>query len=451
MRKAMIQAVLLIGVLALAACSSPSQAGPPATPTPQPLHVYFSTFSSTAANSVDALEGATGKLLWHKDTGIVENNPPVLDHGVVYVGSPQGVDALNAADGKLLWSHQTTGGSMSSNNVLAVVNGLVLVNSEVSASSDNVIGNGSIYALKTSDGSVRWNYQRGDAAVYGNLVADGVIYAEAYLNQPCHCSSQPRYHLALNASDGSVAWQTPQATDSYEAQAAANGLVYGLDGFTDTFTSTILARKRSDGLVAWQYPNDPSAAYVSLIGMNGSVVYVLSNDGVSGAPPLSSGLNVVYALKASDGSVIWRAQIADMNSTVPTLLDQVIYLGSSDGVVSALNTSDGKLIWHAQVGQAGTAIGSGTSIAAVVDGSVYLAFPQGFAALHVADGSLKWQYQASGALSVTAVTNGVVYASSRDSDTTNAGHNHIYALNASDGSVIWRYDPPTEFSAPVVG
>lgn len=449
MRKLPFHMLVLFSLLMLAACSSISNAGqspsPTSTQAPKPLNVYVSTADAEGASqhAVYALSGTDGKVLWNYASQVSLDNAPVLDNGVAYVGSNTGLDALNTQDGKLLWSYQTTGFA----EVLGVVHGVVYGASDASG---NAQGSSSIFALNASDGSVRWKYQSPDLLSGGAMLADGAIYATVLLNHSCHCSDTPDYHLALNASDGSVLWKTPQATDIYNVQMAANGLVYGIDGMTDVFASTLLVRKASDGSVVWQYPNASTSALVSIIGMDGNVIYVLSNDGDFSNFP-TSGPNVVYALKASDGTVLWRSQIADTDATVATLLNKVVYLGSHDGAISALNAADGKLLWHAQVGQAATPNGSGTAIAVVVNGTVYLAFGQGFAALNASDGSLKWQYQASGVLSISAVANGVVYASSRDSDITNPGHNKIYALHASDGSLLWRYDAPSTFYTPVVG
>lgn len=427
MRKAPFHMLLFFSVLTLAACGGASTAGqsPSPTPTPAPnaLNVYVSTAANSAQNAVYALSGATGKRLWSDATGTSENSSPVLDHGVLYVGSDSGLDALNTQDGKRLWSYQAPGFV----KTLFVVNGVVY---------------GGSFALNASDGSLRWKSQNTDFSGLA-LLADGVIYAEASQGS-CGCSAPDTYTLALNARDGSVLWKTPKGTDDFSPQLEANGLLYGIDYFPDGPVANLLVRKASDGSVAWQFPKVPAA--VTIIGLDSDVIYALSNDGDFPDNP-----NIVYALKASDGSVIWHTQVADMTPTSPTLIDQVIYLGSQDGGVTALNETDGKMLWHAQVGQAGPSSRSDTTIAAVVNGVVYLAYPQGFAALNASDGSLKWQYQASGSLTIAAVANGVVYASSGDSDLMHPENNKIYALNASDGSLLWHSDMLSGFNPPVVG
>jgi outer membrane protein assembly factor BamB len=450
-RKPPLSMLALLGLLLLAACSvSPGHAGPLATsaPTPAPhtLNVYVSTNAKSSQNAVYALSGTSGKPLWNDASETSGNNPPVLAQGVIYVGSGNALKALNAQDGKLLWSYQAPGAV----RVLGVVDGVVYGAADGLASGASS-GDSSLFALKASTGSVRWNYPVVDVLDGNEMLADGGIYAMVQSKQPCHCSGQPGYALALNGGDGSVRWKTAQASDIYEMRFAANGLVYGIDGMTDEFTDSLLVRKASDGSVAWQFPQASAPAYVNVIGVDGNVIYILSNDGNSGFPPLSSGLNVVYALKASDGSVIWRSQITDMTPTIPTLINQVIYLGSSDGLVSALNEADGKLLWQAQLGQPSSPIGSGTTITAVVDGTVYLTFSQGFSALNASDGSVKWKYQVDGVKSITTVTNGVVYAWTSPLDQTNAGQNAIYALKAGDGSLLWSYDAPLAFNPPVVG
>jgi len=447
MRKTPVKLLLLSVLMMLAACSAGGSAGPAASQTqaPKTLNVYVSTNAKSSQNAVYALSGSTGKLLWSYSTGANGNNPPLLDQGVVYVGSGNTLDALNAQNGKLLWSHQAPGAV----RVLGVVDGVVYAASEslVNGASS---GDSSLFALKASDGAARWNYSVADLLVGNELLADRVIYALVQSKQSCHCSGQPSYTLALNASDGSVLWKTAQASDIYGVRLAANGLVYGIDGMTDEFTDSLLARKASDGSVAWQFPKASAPAYVNIIGMNGNVVYVLSNDGNLGFPPLASGLNVVYALNASDGTVLWRAQVTSQSSFLGTLFAPAIYIGADDSAptVFALNTADGKLLWQGQIAGSMAKMGSLVEVAAVVDGSDYLSYPQGVAALSASDGSMRWKYEGNGISSVAAVLNGVVYASSTPGD---PAQQTISALKASDGSLLWSYAAPLVFNPPVVG
>jgi eukaryotic-like serine/threonine-protein kinase len=444
MRKTLLQMTFCISMLALAACSSAGNVSSSRSVTPTPSsslsNLYISTNpqSSTPQNAVYALNGANGKLLWNYNSSASAVNSPVVDHGVLYVGSHTSVYALNTQDGKLLWRYPTSAAA----EVLGLVIGTVYVGSFTSAVV-NTPAESDVYALNASDGSLRWRYKTTDI-VFPGIVLDGAIYALASKNN-CPCSNTLHYTLALNASDGSVRWKTPAKTDEYSVQLAANGLLFGLGGYPDGPIGILQALNARDGTVKWRFPATPSVSE-NIIGLDSSAIYALSNDGNFDTNP-----TVVYALNPTTGAVLWRSEIKGAAQAVATLSGGAIYVGSNDGSVTALNTADGKQMWHVQVGQAGPPIGNGAAVSAVVNGLVYLIFPQGFAALNASDGSLKWRYQASGILDVSTVSNGVVYASSHDIDTTNPGHNNIYALNAADGSLLWRYNAPVDFFAPVVG
>lgn len=95
-----------------------------------------------------ALNPATGKTIWAFTTGGAVAAPAVISGGVVYVGSAdKSVYALSVKTGKMIWSHQT-GGAIAATPVITN-QGTPGGELEVLAGSSN----GTLYALKASDGS----------------------------------------------------------------------------------------------------------------------------------------------------------------------------------------------------------------------------------------------------------------------------------------------------------
>ncbi len=76
--------------------------------------------------------------------------------------------------------------------------------------------NGSVYVLRTSDGSILWRYQGGEGGVASLTVAQGLVYL----------ALQTGNIYALRASDGFVLWRyTPQVPATQLPPLVADDLV----------------------------------------------------------------------------------------------------------------------------------------------------------------------------------------------------------------------------------
>ncbi len=196
---------------------------------------------------------------------------------VVYAGANQGVYALRAGNGLLLWKQQTKGSIW---QVPLVVDCIVYV----LASSSND-GQGTLYALRTSDGQQLWRFPLRTFSM-PPAVEQGVVYLATPVDGV----------VALRASDGYPLWHTTPAIPSYETRVA-DGVVY---------VSAITANNRS----------------------------------------------TLYALRADNGSLLWRYPIVGSVLNQPLLVGNVLYVGSNNGIVFALDPDVGKLLWHYQTGGA---------------------------------------------------------------------------------------------------
>jgi outer membrane protein assembly factor BamB len=137
------------------------------------------------------------------------------------------------------------------------------------------------------------------------------------------------------------------------------------------------------------------------------------------------------ALKASDGSLLWKYP-AGIALSYPAVADGIVYVGS--GELRALSAATGHSIWNF------TNNYGGFSPPAVANGIVYVgSFDEKIYAVDAYTGHKLWDYHAGDFHSGPAVANGVVYAMT-------SGAN-VYALNANSGAKIWNYSIP----APYVG
>jgi len=182
--------------------------------------------------------------------------------------------------------------------------------------------------------------------------------------------------------------------------------------FASGSNGNLCALDTNDGFQRWCYPTQSNQASSPTI-VN-QLVYFGASDGY------------VYAIN-KEGSRVWRYQ-TDSASVIssPTVVNGTLYVAAAS--LYALNASNGSLLWH------DTFSPGASSSPTVINGVVYIVEGDGnLYALNASDGTQLWHYQIgmNGNATAPTVSNGVVYAgSSNDS---------LYAINATDGALLWQY------------
>lgn len=397
--------------------------------------------------------------------------------GVVEVGSmDSAVYALRAGDGGLLWRYKTAGpvGDPASRPVVA--DGIVYVNANVDQGSGFVTGY--VYALRASDGALLWRYKtEGYVYIYGPISASGVIYAGSLAGSLA----------ALRASDGKLLWRYT-ARGPVAGSLEVNGIVYVLITNIDQSPDYLYALRASDGKVLWETPSyayppvvvnnvlyiTSQAGLSALRAQDGALLwrYALADTGFSGPtivdgvlytvafkypsatptagyrlitapinwkmPFKEGGPSSLYALRASNGTVLWHYQTpGDKNNGIDVLAvaGGLIYIdtivGQSKTSISALRASDGSPLWT-HVGNAPfedwAVVGQGVAYIPSSSGVVY--------ALQARDGKELWHYAISGKVYNVPVLDGSTLFIGADTGV-------IYALDASNGSLRWHYIAPS--------
>jgi outer membrane protein assembly factor BamB len=239
---------------------------------------------------------------------------------------------------------------------------------------------GNIYALNATNGAKLWSYVATDVVTSSPAVADGIVYVG--LNDGYLC--------ALNSTTGEVVWKN-FLSGAVSSHAVVGGVVFASSSAYVselTLIGNVYALNSSTGKMLWDY--NPKT-FVSFPTVVGDIVY------------LGVGSNV-SALNSVNGSQLWSSNLDKQVGLSPivlrptAVLDNVLYVGSSDGSVYALNTNNGEKIWNQSLGNKSELLNPV---------------------------SLKL------ALTSPAVANGVVYVGSNDGN--------IYALNAVSGEKQWNY------------
>ena len=433
-------------------------------------------YAGSMDNPVYALRADDGGLLWRYTTAGPVNGPPVVVDGIVYANAnvDQGLGyvtgyiyALRASDGALLWRY--TNGSFVYKGYLdlpAVVAGVVYVASQ----------DGTLSALRASDGTLLWHYTARGAGIDSPVVIHGIVYVaseDGYLNALRTSDGKLLWHSpgyayppvvvndvvymtsrdglsALRARDGVLLWRYTLANTGFSLQTILDGVVYAeaakySPAITSTHTggyalqtaaskitapinrkvpfkqggpSSLYALRASDGAVLWHYqaPGDKNNG-VGLLAVARGLVYI--------ATTASPSKNIFSALRASDGSLLWSYPTGDLAGNI-LVTNGVAYLTSTDGTVDALRTRDGSLLWHYPTGDPAVNV-------LVINGVAYLTTTGGIVdALRATNGALLWHYTIAGQVFNTPLVNG-------DTVYIGAANGIVYALQATTGVLRWSY------------
>jgi len=162
----------------------------------------------TNGGDVVALNQLTGMPLWRftpADFSPVTNTPAVFE-GVVYVTGGNSVFALDRTTGHRLW--RTNLGPQANISAPAIVGNTVYV------------GGTGLYALRTSDGHLRWK----QLIVGVNVSTPAIAYGEVFVN-----SEDPEFGLwAFNATTGAFVWRSERPDESEATVTVANGVVFDI-------------------------------------------------------------------------------------------------------------------------------------------------------------------------------------------------------------------------------
>ncbi|MGZ3583553.1 MAG: outer membrane protein assembly factor BamB family protein [Ktedonobacterales bacterium] len=388
---------------------TPNPSVPPTLPTPTLNLAGLSVYVNDRLGwyVLNAEDGATRRTAANEG---LQGPALVLADGTVYsvtFGQLNEVRATKVSDGTLLWQHSVP--QMDSPHLVVNGDSIYLVTDSVGAASTS--NNHGIYALRISDGKLRWHYPTVDPVVAAPLVADGVVYASAGTSL-----------LALNASDGTLLWRLPLAANGRPDiglwLSGANGIVYVIAGEKSQDlplsisgdNASLFALRGSDGRQLWRvdlgsdYYTQPSAPVI----VDG-VIYVRAGASRADRARGDTTSAHLYALRASDGMLLWQYQETGPSTTPaaidpqifqPVFADGWVYSYDRFGNVIALRASDGQLIWKRQIssrdGIAGLSVGGGALFVsvngAIMQGSTGgIPQPNLLFALRAGDGKTLWQ------------------------------------------------------------
>ncbi len=295
-----------------------------------------------------ALDLKTGGVRWSAQADDTLMSTPVVDGGVVIVGTgnngflkpddadsqvwgrAQGDDilAFSTADGHPIWKLHTAGQDMPSP---AIVNGVaILANGDLHA-----------YALDVASGKPRWQMRlQGVDTMASANVNGGRVILETCHNAPYVCETS-----ALDVRDGRTLW-TNEYGGSDCSPTIDSGLIFVTANRDDTrryhtggYDITAAIDERT-GRTVWTHESEPGP--YTFVGSNERQIAATTANGVLYQP--IGNANELIAFGERTGRVLWSVRTAGDVKMSPVVKDDTVYFGDTEGIFYRVDRRTGRVV-----------------------------------------------------------------------------------------------------------
>jgi outer membrane protein assembly factor BamB len=281
---------------------------------PDPFDFYLSSpvvwndavFFGSGDGNIYALSAASGKLIWKFKTGDVVHASPAIADGTLFIGSWDSYFyALDAATGKEKWRFKTGEDPDIHNQIgiqssASVVDGIVYFGCRDS----------NFYAVDAKTGQKKWAFSNHGSWVIGSpAVTNGTVY---------FATSDSSMFYALDASNGAPVFSLQfQGWPMFSSPAIAGNMIY-----IGSHSGKLFAINRTSQKLAWTFQTNASE-------QNGPT-YTKAD----GTPNYEA----AFASAFYDDMIVGVEKMMSVGAILssPVVVDQVIYVGSSDGNLYAL-------------------------------------------------------------------------------------------------------------------
>lgn len=307
-----------------------------------------SVYAYTAAGDLTSLNAGSGALLWSNYIEhLTANNftPPSIVNTTVY-GGTKSIYALNTQDGSVRW-HYSLPDQAYANSILVANNGGVYFSINPRELPQQV------YALDAVTGNKRWIFSFPEnETILGQLaVGEGVVvfpYEKQFSDGVSHFGLD-----VLNAQNGKLLWQKAigdamTSVGASQDSAIANNLLYVVGAVPDNSVNAITSLYAFDistGPIRWSVPTNERAIDGSLLVVN-NVLYSVYQSGT---------MNILNALNAQTGQLLWHAQFQSGLLSRLNVLNDHLFVGTKspdqDSVyfLHAFNINTHKEDWYVNI------------------------------------------------------------------------------------------------------
>lgn len=302
----------------------------------------------------------------------------------------------------------------------------------------------SIYALRASTGALAGRIPVSGFVSWSVLADHGALYTVS--SPPGNGGSGSVQ--AWNAATGALLWsRVPGSSSSFmgiiPTLAIANGVLY-LCASPGAGDYIIYALRASDGTILWSHDLNTRMLPepVDLLTVSNGAIYLASSG------------NPLTALSAKDGSLLWNDG-PDLVNAVPTIANGIIYasintqvdLGPHVDDFVAVSAATGKVLWHyhMQSGPYGSAVMAGNTVYIGSDENAVYAFD-------ARSNHLKWTREIDHFHAIPRNDDRSVFVGAVADNTVLVGSNdgYIAALQAQSGAGRWFYLSDGLYTAPTV-
>ncbi|MDJ1432931.1 PQQ-binding-like beta-propeller repeat protein [Halostagnicola sp. A-GB9-2] len=280
-----------------------------------------SLFVVASDGTVFALDPETGELRWEAEVSGGVESAPTLSRGVLFIGHVDGVSALAAETGEELWFHETDAGVV---GTPATTDRFETDHVYVGTYQDEVL------ALETATGEEVWTAPTNGAVVGGPTVVPGNGGADG--TDPLGSDERLSPALSSKASDADTESGSSSALGddsgrdidtTQEVDPADDTGIASTAAGTDLESSQTAVDTAESGQEHLAVDGDIDAG-------SGDRVYVADEGGL------------LVALNAETGQSWFTYEIRDSFTTAPTVTDDSVFAGASDGYLHITDTMFGK-------------------------------------------------------------------------------------------------------------
>jgi outer membrane protein assembly factor BamB len=391
-------------------------------------------YTQDLTSNVKAIDLQTGKVKWSKDynSATVGPNGVALGYGKIYGATADFAFALDKDTGAEVWRSQRLprNGNEGIDMAPGVFDGTVYVSTVPGNSKSFYKGNGAgvLWALDAETGKEQWKFW----TVPENLWSPA--------------------HKDINSGGG--LWHPPAFDDNGDVYVdIANPAPWpGTNKFPwgssrpgpNPHTNSLVKLNRKDGTIIWERQVLPHDVF----DWDLQLPPILTKDGSRDLVLASGKQGYVYAIDASDGSIVWKKPVGTHNghdhANEPALKGQydkmpklpiTVLPGILGGVETQMAVADG--VVYAPI------VNIPTLFKKQEDFTLEIAKGTGeMVALNVSDGSVKWQRDlAQPAYGAATISNDLVF--------TTTFEGKVIALDRASGNVVWEKQMPAGTNATI--